>query len=86
MATDGVADPELVRVGVGGPAKRIVWRSRTSASDGEDWFGEIIWSELRRTWRVEVGELDPEASLGVFGGGIFRPVSTRQDHLLANGN
>lgn len=74
VATDGVTEPGLCRVGVGGPAKRIVWRSLTSASDGEDWMGDIIWSELRRTWRVEVGELEPEASLGVFGGGMFHPI------------
>lgn len=75
VTTGGVAETELFWVGVGVPANRIVWRSRTRLSDDDAWIGEAVCSELRRAWRVEVGELEPEASLGVFGGGIFHPVA-----------
>lgn len=36
VATEGVTEPELGCVGVGGPAKSMVWRSRTRKSDVDE--------------------------------------------------
>ena len=67
---EGVADPEAEPAGLVGPAK-MVSRSRTKVSD-ENWRVEVReGSAWVREGRVEVGELAPEGSLGVFGGGIF---------------
>lgn len=67
---EGVADPEAEPVGLFGPAK-IVSRSRANDSD-ENWRVEVRdGSAWGREGRVEAGELAPEGSLGVFGGGIF---------------
>ena len=68
--TEGVADPEVEPVGLDGPAK-MVSRSRTKLSDEKLRVVGRAGSAWVREGRVEVGELAPEGSLGVFGGGIF---------------
>lgn len=68
--TEGVADPEAEPAGLDGPA-RMVSRSRTKLSDENVRVDVREGSAWVREGRVEVGELAPEGSLGVFGGGIF---------------
>jgi hypothetical protein len=67
---EGVADPEVEPAGLVGPAK-MVSRSRTKVSDEKWRVGMREGSVAVREGRVEVGELAPEGSFGVFGGGIF---------------
>lgn len=67
---EGVADPEFEPAGLDGPAK-MVSRSRTKLSDEKLRVVGRAGSAWVREGRVEVGELAPEGSLGVFGGGIF---------------
>lgn len=58
----------------------MVSRSRTK-SDDENWRVEMReGSGWVRDGRVEFGELAPEGSLGVFGGGIFSRLELRGDH------
>lgn len=70
---EGVADPEVEPAGLDGPAK-MVSRSRTNLSDEDVRVEGHEGSTWVREGRVEVGELAPEGSLGVFGGGIFSRV------------
>lgn len=67
---EGVADPEIEPAGLDGPAK-IVSRSRTKLSVENERVDLGEGSAWLREGRVEVGELAPEGSLGVFGGGIL---------------
>lgn len=67
---EGVADPEVEPAGLEGPAK-IVSRSRTKLSVENERVEVREGSARVREGRVEVGELAPEGSLGVFGGGIL---------------
>lgn len=67
---EGVADPDVEPAGLDGPA-RMVSRSRTKLSDEKLRVVGRAGSAWVRGGRVEVGELAPEGSLGVFGGGIL---------------